>query len=86
MQGSKFIGGPHSKEKILHWLQFNRKKLLQAAICKKILQNKLNLIKISWIWSKYKILSVFGMFLGRNEATGMPQAGRVFETPVLMGF
>ncbi len=41
----KFVGGPHSRDKMLRGLQFIRKKLLRAAIYKKSPKNKLNLIK-----------------------------------------
>jgi hypothetical protein len=69
----KFIGGPHSKEKMLRGLQFNRKKLLWATISKESPQKKLNLMKIY----------IFCHFWGCSRAVQMYLAGRVFETPDL---
>ncbi len=75
----KFIGGPHSKEKILRGPQLNtKKKLPWAAISKKNPQNKLNLVKI------YSCL-LGAMFAGRTNTSGGPHAARMFETPGLVG-
>ncbi len=61
----KFIGGTHSKGKMLRGQQFSRKKLLRAAISKKTPQKKLNLVK------SYSFVKI-GMLAGRTTVSGGP--------------